>query len=459
MLTELQKRLKSLLEQRAAITAKAVSEARGLTTEETNVRSALGTQIDALSDRVNELEAVEVREAAAAKSRVEHGEAGTELSASGLSLPGHASRFYASSTTYHRGDTSPSYFRDLRNAELGDWSAAERLHRNNSEVGLETRALGNTGGTGGSGGEFAPPAWLVEDFIKLARPGRVTADLFHREDLPSGASSVNLPRVATGTSTAIQSTQNTALSQTDLTTGALSSGISTIGGKQVVSQQMLEQSAVPFDRVVLEDLAADYARQLGTQVLTGSGTAGQLRGYLTPASTNIQTWTQAAPTASLFYSQLAKLQGAINTSRYASPDTVVMHPRRWAWFASYTDSTGRPLIVPDGGGQAFNGLAGPDANVAAGYVGHVLGMQAYTDPNIPTNLGAGTNQDVVLMFKRDDVWLWESTLRAETFRETYADTVGVLFRVFNYSAMIPDRYLASLGQLTGTGLVTPTFAG
>ena len=34
----------------------------------------------------------------------------------------------------------------------------------------------------------------------------------------------------------------------------------------------------------------------------------------------------------------------------------------------------------------------------------------------------------------------------------------MLYRVFSYSAMIPDRYLASLGQVTGTGLVTPTFA-
>jgi len=32
-------------------------------------------------------------------------------------------------------------------------------------------------------------------------------------------------------------------------------------------------------------------------------------------------------------------------------------------------------------------------------------------------------------------------------------------RVLNYAGLIPDRYAASLGQLQGTGLVTPTFAG
>lgn len=107
--------------------------------------------------------------------------------------------------------------------------------------------------------------------------------------------------------------------------------------------------------------------------------------------------------------------------------------------------------------RASSGLAGPGASVAAGYVGHVLGMEAYTDPNIPTTLGAGTNQDVVLMFKRDDVWLWESPLRAESFRDTYADTNSVLFRCFGYLAMVPDRQLTSLGQLVGSGLTTPVF--
>jgi len=369
---------------------------------------------------------------------------------------GPRSPMYTSSETYHKGNNSPSFFRDLIFAQRGDANAADRLRTNNAEVGLEARALGNTSSTGGSGGEFAPPGWLINDWVQLARPGRVTADLFHHEALPPGVSSVNLPRVGSGTAVTVQSTQNTTLANVDLTSAALSSGVVTIGGRQIVSQQLLDQSPVQFDRIVLEDLAQDYARALGVQVLTGSGTAGQLKGYLTPASTNVVTWTQATPTASGFYSQLAKLQGQINASRYRAPDAVIMHPRRWGWFASFTDSTGRPLVVPSAGG--FNSLANPGPGAASGMVGSVLGMNCYTDANIPTNLGAGANQDVVIMLPRDDPWLWESTLRAEALTQPYGDSLGVLFRCFNYSALIPDRYPASLGQIQGTGLVTPTFA-
>ena len=428
------------------ITAATPAEARVLTTKFNNGM----VELRAVDDRIEELEQQEAREGRAAAHRVE------------MNLPGSGPRFTTSGpSTYddpRQNREAPSFFRDLIHAQRGSADAADRLRTNNAERGLESRALGNTGATGGSGGEFAPPAWLIEEFVKLARPGRVTADRFHHEDLPSGVSSVNIPRISSGTTAAVQTTQNTALSQTDMTTAALSSGISTIGGKQVVSQQMIDQSGgVPFDQVVLQDLAADWAKQLGTQAISGTGAAGQLRGYLAPSSTNVQTWTQATPTAALFYSQLAKLQGAINASRYASPDTVVMHPRRWAWFASFTDSTGRPLVVPSAGG--FNSMANPGGAVAAGHVGSVLGMDVFTDPNIAVNTGAGTNQDTVLMFPAADVWIWESQLKAEVFTAPYADSLGVLLRVYNYAAMIPDRYLASLGVLSGTGLVTPVFAG
>ncbi len=320
MLTVLRERRKALKASLETLHRNAIDpngEARALTPAESAEFNIGIAEIGKLDERIDELSEAEKREANAAAHRVSSGYPGTSTTA----LPGRASATRVSGgETYHRGESSHSFFRDLHNAQLGDWNAAERLQRNNQEVGLESRALGNTGATGGSGGEFAPPAWLVDDFIKLARPGRVTADLFHREDLPPDVSTVNLPRVLTGTTTAVQSTQNSALSQTDMTTAALSAGVVTIGGKQVVSQQLLDQSGTQFDRVILEDLAADYARQFGTQVLTGTGTSGQLRGFLTPSSTNLQTWTQATPTAPLFYSQLAKLQGAINTSR-SSPRT------------------------------------------------------------------------------------------------------------------------------------------
>ncbi len=445
-LTIVQRNYDLVMEARGHFLDSVISQKRGMHASEQRLWDKSNVERAELEARLNELHDAEKREAASAGARALTG-GGVQTGMMGG---------YTSSQTYHRGNDSASFFRDLINAPRGDADAADRLRRNNAEVGLESRALGNTGAVGGSGGEFAPPGYLVEDYVRLARPGRVMADLFVKDDLPRGVSTINVPKVATGTTVSSQTTQLTALSQTDLTSNSLTSGIATIGGKQVISQQLLDQSAIPFDKVVMQDLAGAHAANLGQQVITGLGTGGVLRGYLTPPSTSVTTWTQAAPTAAGFYGQLAKTQQQIQTTRFVPPDAVIMHPRRWAWLASFTDSTGRPLVVPSAGG--FNAMADPANANASGYVGTVLGMMVHTDPNIPTNLGAGLNQDVVLMTVKTDLMLWESPIQAEAFREPYSDAMGVLVRIYSYAAAVVDRYLASLGQIQGTGLTPPVFA-
>ncbi len=442
--TNMRERRAGLKAQLDALVAGAESRAdKNFTPTETARFDGLLGDLRAADEAIADTDAAEAVQTRAAQARAAAGEGGPQR----WSVGGE------SSTYRPDGD---SYFADLVNARRGDRNAADRLARNNSERGLESRALGNTGATGGSGGEFAVPLWVLDEFVKLARPARVTADLFHREPLPMGVASVNIPRISGGTAVAVQTTQNTTVAAVDMTTSALSSGVTTIVGRQVVSRQLLDQSGLPFDRVVLQDLAADYAKQVGAQAILGTGAGGQLRGYLAPASPNVITWTQASPTASGFFSQLAKLQGQIAASRFAPADTVVMHPRRWAWLASYQDSTGRPLVAPVAG--SFNSMAQAGDNRAQGQVGSLLGMDVFTDPQIPITQGAGANQDVVLMMVRDDIWLWESELRAEAFESPFAESLGVLFRCFGYLGMIPERYPASLGSIVGTGLVAPVFA-
>lgn len=57
-----------------------------------------------------------------------------------------------------------------------------------------------------------------------------------------------------------------------------------------MAHQLLDQSSTCFEKVILEDRTADYAKRLGTQVLTGAGASGQLKGSLTVTSSNNQAW-------------------------------------------------------------------------------------------------------------------------------------------------------------------------
>lgn len=424
-----------------------------LTDEESTRFDTLVAELRTQDARITELEQLEAREAEAAKVRAQaSGGQSTEERASGGAI-------VTEKPIYAKGNPATSYFRDLYRAKNGDADAADRLRRNVA-IEVEKRALSTTAG---AGGEFAPPEWIISDFVSLARPGRKLADSIGAEPLPSGVSSINLPKVSGGTSTAIQASQNSALSQTDMTTTSVSSGISTIGGKQVVARQLLDQSGIPFDEVILKDLAADYAKQLDTQVISGSGASGQLEGvytYFNASGTVNVTFTSASPAvasstaANSLYNQVFAAASQIATHRYVDADTIWMHPRRWAWILASVDSNSRPLVVPNGTG--FNVVAVENGVIVQGYAGTFGGFPVITDPNIPTNLGAGTNQDPILIGVRGDLRLWESDLRMETFDATYADSAGVLFRVMAYSAAIPSRYTTSVSVINGTGLVAPT---
>jgi len=353
-------------------------------------------------------------------------------------------------TTYNRSNTSPSYFKDLAAVSLGRGEsevARQRLLRSDAEV----RAISTTDG---GAGEFVPPLWMVQDYVKLARAGRVTADLFSKMPLPTGTDSINLPQITTGTSTAAQSSQNSSVSNTDVVSSSVVGNVSTIAGQQVVSVQLVEQSPVNLDQVILADLAADYAARLDVYCLSNNATGK--KGILNVSSTSASTYTDASPTVAEAYPKIADVLQRIASNRYLPADAIVMHPRRWGFFLAALDSSNRPLVVPTAQG-IYNGTALSTDVVGEGSVGTLLGLPVYVDANIPTNSGAGTNQDTIIAARFSDLFLFEGQQRAEAFRETKADQLSVLFRLYNYAAIITERYPKSIGLITGTGLATPTF--
>ncbi|MEV0779180.1 phage major capsid protein [Streptomyces sp. NPDC050428] len=459
MLAFLRTQLQELLEQRAALKTEldAVIEApkteqRNLTDDEQksfdekrDAINAKDTEIQAKQGRIAELEESEKRDNTAAELRAKYGQAPTPA-ASGVTVTSEPE-------TYRRGGAQ-SYFRDLfRAQQRGDHDAIDRLRRSDREVidGLETRALTTTDG---GVGEFVPPLWMVDEYVKLARAGRVVADQIAHQPLPGGTDTISLPKLATGTSTAEQATQNTPVSNTDATSSSVSAAVATVAGQQVVSQQLLEQSPINMDAILLGDLAADYAVRLDTFVI--SNNAANKRGLLSASGTNAITYTDATPTVGEAYSKVGDGIQQIHTGRFLPPDKIFMHPRRWAWYTVSVDTAGRPLVVPVAQ-MPQNVLATMTDVVSEGFVGTLQGLPVYVDPNIPTNLGAGTNEDRIIILRSSDVILFEGTPKAETFRETYAQNLSVLLRFYNYAALHSERYPKSISVVSGTGLIAPTF--
>lgn len=360
-------------------------------------------------------------------------------------------------TTYRRNGEH-SYFRDLARAQGpggNDPAARERLNRHGEEMstlsalaGLETRA--NMNRTDGTGGDFVPPLWLMELYLPLARAGRVTADLCRKMSLPAGTDSINIPTVNTGTVVAEQA-DGASLSNTAMTTSFKNAAVTTEAGQQVFAMQLLDQSPANVDEVVFADLIADLAVRVDAYVLNKAAI-----GILNVTGINAVTFTSGAPTVPLLYPKVADGIQRIHTTRFLPPQAIVMHPRRWAWHLASLDASNRPLVVPNGQG-AQNAFAGMEDVRSQGAVGTLQGLPVYTDPNVPINLGAGTNEDRIIEARFDDLFLWESPVRTRILFETDADTLSVRLQVWEYLAFMGNRYPAGVSVVSGTGLVTPTF--
>jgi HK97 family phage major capsid protein len=346
--------------------------------------------------------------------------------------------------------------REARRDEL----ATEQSHREMRGAGIKRRALDtmfekrvNPNRTDGQGGNFVPPLWLVDEYVDLARFGRTTANLCKSMALPSGTDSINLPKVATGTATGVQTADAQAVTSTDLTDTSVSAPVRTIAGQQDIAIQLLDQSPISFDEVVFADLIADYNAQLDTQVINGSGNSGQLKGILNVSGINAVTYTDGTPTLPELWLPLLQSASKVATGRKIAPATgVVMTPSMWYWALSQLDTTNRPLLVPNT--NAFNSMGDGGALEADGPAGvFTYGLPAFLDGNIPSNLGGGTNETRVITARFSDLFLWEGSMRTRVLQEVLSGTLQVRLQVYNYVAFMGDRRPTSISAISGTGVI------
>jgi hypothetical protein len=344
----------------------------------------------------------------------------------------------------------------------GDVGAQSRLARHMQEERVERgpylqRAAGDTTTTNWAG--LTVPQYLVDMVAPAVANLRPFADAAtNKHTLPADGMSVNISQVTTATAASLQATQLTTVTAASADDTLLTIPVQTAAGFQNISRQAIDRGT-GIEDVLLQDLFARYNTDLDNQLINQAST-----GLLAVAAGN--TWTQGSPTGAQLYSQITKAASGVEGALLAmgQPTHVVMHSRRWYWFSSQT-STAWPMLNFQSPSQTMN-------NNAFGYAYNnaynqgprgVLpnGLAVVVDNNIPTNLGAGTNEDRVAVVSQRECHLWEDPnqpayIRAE---QPNAPQLGVLLVVYGYYAYTFSRYANAVQSLSGTGLVTPVFPG
>jgi HK97 family phage major capsid protein len=96
--------------------------------------------------------------------------------------------------------------------------------------------------------------------------------------------------MTTGSSTAVQATQNSAVSETDVDDTLLTIDVRTIAGQQDISRQAIERGT-GIDQFVAQDLIRSWHTTLDNQIINGNGESGTILG-LKNAGGNAVTFTE-----------------------------------------------------------------------------------------------------------------------------------------------------------------------
>jgi HK97 family phage major capsid protein len=424
-----------------AVLDRAAEETRDITETEDKNLADLTERAKALDARIADLREIQVSHLEAAKLRAEV--AATEETEEAPAV----NRIDVKSEPLTYEESAPhSFFRDSYAAEfLGDVSAQERLSRHNNEMRHELRDSGSGNFSG-----LVVPQYLTGLAAPFLRAGRNTMDVANSLPLPNDGLTVNVSRITTGSQVAAQDGDNGAVTEASPDDTLLTVNVRTYAGMVDVSRQALERGT-GVDGLLASDLVSAYNSKVNADVINGDGTSGTHLGILNTAGIGDVDVDDASPTAYETFQKIVKAIGTVTENRYQQPDVIIMHPRRWAYISGGLDSNNRPLAgVTVATSQNIVALGNPGAyGVAAG---EIAGVPVVVDAGIPTNLGAGTDEDRVIVANRADLVLMEQgnsplMLRYESVG---SGTLTTRMVVYGYSAFTAGRYPGGICVIQGT---------
>jgi HK97 family phage major capsid protein len=345
--------------------------------------------------------------------------------------------------------TSRSFYADVKSAQH-EASAASTKRIEEALEGLEGKAM--VEGTDSAGGFLVPPD-VSSDLQRLRYTNSVLRGLFSRVDVTSDE--FQIPSVTSGL-TAGWVAELAEKPSADLAFASATTNVFTAAGLAVVSNQLLKDANWSVDQLVNTDLAFRLAQLEEIAFINGSGT-GQPRGILNTSGVGAVSLTSTAVLDLL----QAIVTGITNvyTEYKGPPDAIVMHPRTWARIAvARTEGgTGESFLVGPGSGLGGNrNYTDPLPGYGQGAlpVGSIFGFPVYTTPNVPTNLGAGTNESRVIVgrFKTGLILDREDVTYAQS-EHVYFTSNRTVFRAEERVGFTAARYPKAFQVVGGVGLV------
>lgn len=273
------------------------------------------------------------------------------------------------------------------------------------------------------------PQYLVDLAALSVRSNTPLLDAIGVNELDQVGVSAVVPRFTTPMTAAAINGENVSVTSVDPAVTNSTFPTTTIAARATISRQTLERSPQGYDALVAEMVAAVNA-EYEREVVAGSGSSGELTGLLNVSSISSTAYTDGTPTALELLAKIAANATAVAGARKIPADLVAGHPRRWLWLGqALTQFTGTTSLGPT-----------------------LLDMRRLATTSIPTNLGAGTDEDRLILLHSGDVALRATPAQLVVAgTATVAGQLSIEVLVFRVVTLLV-RYATGIGVVTGTGL-------
>lgn len=283
-----------------------------------------------------------------------------------------------------------SFFSDVKKARRGDQKAWERLQGAGSE---DMKAMVESDDASGG---FLVPEETLGGLIPL------------RDQLSVVRNLVNVISVSGDTVRVMQQTSGllagwvAELAEkpiSDMKFGEVDANVFTAAGMSVASNQLLADSRWSVDQLIFTDLAKRLNIVEEVAIINGTGD-GQPRGILNTPGVDIVGSELTSTSAVALLDKIVDGIGEVYTDHLAAPTAILLHPRVWAKIIKARESTAPSTYLVGPGSSAWGRRANdPIPGLAAGPspVGELFGVPVYASANVPVNLGAGSDESVVII--------------------------------------------------------------
>jgi HK97 family phage major capsid protein len=352
----------------------------------------------------------------------------------------------------NEGDDSP--YADGEHVFYVD--AAKAMKGDRDALGRWTEAVGEKAmgeGTGTTGG-FLVPDQISSEILELKTEANVLRPRFSSLQVNS-----DTVRIAGQTQGLVAGwvAEFAEKPSADLAFGELSVNVFQKAGLAVVSNQLLKDSNRSLQGLINRDLAKRLARLEELAFIAGTGT-GQPLGILNTPGVDVIDYTDASPTVVELLDHIVEAITAVHTDYFGAPDTIVMHPRTWAYIVSAREAATAQTFLVGPPSQAQGGSRGPTDRLP-GYgsgqlpIGQLFGLPVYTTTVVPTNLGAADDESVVIVGRFDEGLILEREgITLDSSEHVYFTSNQTVFRGEDRVGFTASRYPEAFKVIGGTGL-------